>query len=282
MFHLGELQELQIVKLVDFGAYLAELDAEEKVLLPAKQLPAGAKVGDRLEVFLYRDSQDRMIATLREPLLMLGQVAELQVVSVSRMGAFLDWGLEKDLFLPYRQQTKRVKEGEKVLVSLYVDKSSRLCATMNVYHELRTDAPYRVGDEVEGIAYEQSEKFGIFVAVDGIYSAIIPRHEVYGEVAVGDHLHARVTKVREDGRLNLSVREKAYMQMYPDMERILELLKSYGGVLPFTEKADPEVIRRETDMSKSEFKRAVGHLYKQRKIQIEEGKIRLAEEKGKV
>ena len=278
MFHLGEIQELQIVKMVDFGAYLAELDGEERVLLPKKQLPEGAKVGDRLEVFLYKDSQDRLIATVREPKLTIGQVAELTVASVSKMGAFLDWGLEKDLFLPYRQQTRRVKEGDTVLVSLYVDKSERLCATMNVYKELRSDAPYHVGDDVEGIAYEQSDKFGVFVAVDGIYSAIIPRQEVYGEVSVGDRIHARVTKVREDGRLNLSVRDKAHVQMYPDMEKILELLKEYGGVLPFTEKADPEVIRRETGMSKNEFKRAVGHLYKERRIQINDGKIRLVKE----
>ena len=278
MFHLGEIQELQIVKMVDFGAYLAELDGEERVLLPKKQLPEGAKVGDRLEVFLYKDSQDRLIATAREPKLTIGQVAELTVASVSKMGAFLDWGLEKDLFLPYRQQTRRVKEGDTVLVSLYVDKSERLCATMNVYKELRSDAPYHVGDDVEGIAYEQSDKFGVFVAVDGIYSAIIPRQEVYGEVSVGDRIHARVTKVREDGRLNLSVRDKAHVQMYPDMEKILELLKEYGGVLPFTEKADPEVIRRETGMSKNEFKRAVGHLYKERRIQINDGKIRLVKE----
>ncbi|MBR6156676.1 MAG: RNA-binding protein [Lachnospiraceae bacterium] len=278
MFHLGEIQELQIVKMVDFGAYLAELDGEERVLLPKKQLPEGTKVGDRLEVFLYKDSQDRLIATVREPKLTIGQVAELTVASVSKMGAFLDWGLEKDLFLPYRQQTRRVKEGDTVLVSLYVDKSERLCATMNVYKELRSDAPYHVGDDVEGIAYEQSDKFGVFVAVDGIYSAIIPRQEVYGDVSVGDRIHARVTKVREDGRLNLSVRDKAHVQMYPDMEKILELLKEYGGVLPFTEKADPEVIRRETGMSKNEFKRAVGHLYKERRIQINDGKIRLVKE----
>ena len=149
---------------------------------------------------------------------------------------------------------------------------------MNVYKELRSDAPYHVGDDVEGIAYEQSDKFGVFVAVDGIYSAIIPRQEVYGDVSVGDRIHARVTKVREDGRLNLSVRDKAHVQMYPDMEKILELLKEYGGVLPFTEKADPEVIRRETGMSKNEFKRAVGHLYKERRIQINDGKIRLVKE----
>ena len=278
MFHLGEIQELQIVKMVDFGAYLAELDGEERVLLPKKQLPEGTKVGDRLEVFLYKDSQDRLIATVREPKLTIGQVAELTVASVSKMGAFLDWGLEKDLFLPYRQQTRRVKEGDTVLVSLYVDKSERLCATMNVYKELRSDAPYHVGDDVEGIAYEQSDKFGVFVAVDGIYSAIIPRQEVYGDVSVGDRIHARVTKVREDGRLNLSVRDKAHVQMYPDMEKILELLKEYGGVLPFTEKADPEVIRRETGMSKNEFKRAVGHLFKERRIQINDGTIRLVKE----
>ena len=128
-----------------------------------------------------------------------------------------------------------------------------------------------------GTIYETSSQFGVFVAVDNLYSAIIPGNEVYGDLEIGKSIRARVTKVREDGKLNLSVREKAYVQMYPDMEIIMKLLDSYNGVLPFTEKASPEVIKRETGMSKNEFKRAVGHLYKQHKIEIDNGKIRLAE-----
>ena len=142
---LGERQKLIVVKKVEFGVYLAERqDAGEKdrVLLPIKQVPAGTKEGDKLEVFLYKDSQDRLIATMRQPKLMLGETGFLRVAQVSRIGAFLDWGLEKDLFLPYKEQTKKVHENEEVLVSVYIDKSSRLCATMKVYHYLQTNSPY--------------------------------------------------------------------------------------------------------------------------------------------
>ena len=273
--HLGEYQELKVVKIVDFGVYLQEEDGE--ILLPKKQVPEGTKIGDELRVFLYKDSNDRPIATRKEVKLVKGDTALLTVVAVNRMGAFLDWGLEKDLFLPFKEQTKKVKEGEQVLVSLYIDKSKRLCATMNVYNTLRCDSDYRTGDEVTGIIYEESPQFGYFVAVDNCYSAIISRQEAYGNLQIGDTVKARVIKVRDDGKLNLSVREKAYKQMYTDMDKILQLLDSYSGVLPFTEKATPEVIRRETGMGKNEFKRAVGHLYKERKIDITNGTIRRVE-----
>lgn len=278
--HLGEIQELSVVKKVEFGVYLADPaqqktgEREETVLLPAKQVPAGTELGDKLEVFLYKDSKDRPIATVHKPKLMMGQVALLRVVQVGKIGAFLDWGLEKDLFLPFKQQRGRVREGDEVLVSLYVDKSERLCATMNVYENLRSDSPYHVEDQVKGIAYESSDQFGVFVAVDRIYSALIPKKELYGEVELGKEVAARVTKVMPDGRLVLSIREKAYLQIEKDAEKILKLLDSYEGVLPFTDKAAPEVITHETGMSKNEFKRAVGHLLKEGKIQIGEKSIR--------
>ena len=202
---LGEKQTLVIVKKVEFGVYLATKEApEDKVLLPAKQVPEGAKVGDELEVFLYRDSSDRLISTTRTPKLCMGQVALLTVVQVGKVGAFLDWGLEKDLLLPFKQQTRKVKTGEQVLAALYIDKSGRLCATMNVYEHLRTDSPYKNDDKVTGRIYEISKNFGAFV----------------------------------------------------------------------NDKAAPEVIAHETGMSKNEFKRAVGHLLKEGKIQITEKNIR--------
>lgn len=273
---LGEKQELTIVKSVEFGVYLAPSaqQKEQRVLLPGKQVPEGAKVGDRLEVFIYRDSDDRMIATTAVPKLMMGQVEELTVVQVGRIGAFLDWGLEKDLFLPFKEQTYRVKQGDRVLAALYIDKSSRLCATMNVYRALRSDSPYKKDDRVKGRVYEISDNFGAFVAVDNRYSALIPKKELYGRAEPGEDIEARVTDVLEDGRLNLSIREKAYLQIEKDAEELLHILDSYKGVLPFTEKSDPEVIRRETGMSKNEFKRALGHLLKEGKIQIKEKVIR--------
>ncbi len=274
MLRLGEKQELKIVKTVDFGVYLAEKDNEERVLLPSKQVPSGSKVGDSIEVFLYRDSKDRMIATTNQPKLVMGKVAELEVAQVGKFGAFLDWGLEKDLLLPFKQQKNRVKAGDKVLVSLYIDKSGRLCATTNVYENLRTDSPYGKDAHVTGRVYEISDNFGAFVAVDNLYSGLIPRKELYGEVKVGTDIEARVIEVREDGKLTLSVRDKAYLQIGKDAEKILELLDSYEGALPFTDKASPEVIKYETGMSKNEFKRAVGNLLKSGKIEITETSIR--------
>lgn len=270
MIRLGEKQELIIVKMVEFGAYLAPSmeEGEPKVLLPRKQVPEGSQVGTAMEVFIYRDSEDRLIATVREPKLRIGEVAELTVAQVGRIGAFLDWGLEKDLLLPFKQQRGNVEQGHKVLVSLYIDKSDRLCATMNVYDNLRTDSPYKKDDRVKGRVYEMSDNFGAFVAVDNQYSALIPKKELYGDVEIGKDVEARVIQVREDGRLTLGIREKAYLQMDKDAEKILALIERRGGTLPFNDKASPEVIKRETGMSKNEFKRAVGRLYKERKIEI--------------
>lgn len=276
MIRLGEKQDLTVIKMVDFGVYLAsEEDAEEKVLLPRKQVPEGAKPGDVLHVFVYRDSKDRPIATTNEAKLTLGEVALLKVSQVGKIGAFLDWGLEKDLFLPFREQTKQVQEGEDCLVALYIDKSNRLCATMKVYPYLRTDGDYRVDDRVMGRVYEISRNFGAFVAVDDLYSGLIPLKELYGRVEVGDMIAARVTAVKEDGKLDLSIREKAYLQMEKDAEVVLDAIRSYDGVLPFNDKASPETIKREMQMSKNEFKRAVGHLLKQNRIIIGEKSIRL-------
>lgn len=276
MIALGEVQTLKIVKKVDFGVYLAESreTSEERVLLPAKQVPEGKEIGDDVEVFIYRDSKDRLIATTNTPRLTLGKVARLQVVQTGKIGAFLDWGLEKDLLLPFKEQTKKVREGEECLAALYIDKSNRLCATMNVYPYLQQNSPYQQEDRVQGTVYEISENFGAFVAVDDIYSGLIPKKEMYGEVQIGQQITARVTAVKEDGKLDLSIREKAYLQIEKDAEKVLQILDGFDGVLPFSDKASPETIRRETQMSKNEFKRAVGHLLKQKKITIGEKSIR--------
>ena len=273
---LGEYQELIYIKKVDFGVYLGETEnAEERVLLPAKQVPAEAKRGDKIKVFLYKDSKDRMIATTNEPKLTLGQFGVLTVKEIGKIGAFLDWGLEKDLFLPFKQQTAKVMPGDKCLVSLYIDKSERLCATMKVYELLRTDSPYQKDDMVEGIVYDTSDEFGVFVAVDNQYSALIPKKEVFGKMRVGQTVKARVTAVKADGKLDLSVRDKIPMQMDKDAEMIWSRLKEYGGSLPFTDKADPEVIKREFNLSKNAFKRAVGRLLKEGKIAIDDKSIKV-------
>lgn len=281
MIALGEIQTLKIVKKVEFGVYLAAEEAgkqaqgqAEKVLLPAKQVPQGAQTGSEVEVFIYRDSKDRLIATTNRPKLTLGRIARLQVVQTGKIGAFLDWGLEKDLLLPFKEQTKPVREKEECLVALYIDKSDRLCATMNVYPYLRRDSDYKKDDRITGTVYEISENFGAFVAVDDQYSGLIPKRELYGDVSIGSTVSARVTEVKEDGKLNLSIREKAYLQIEQDAEKIMRTIDSFDGVLPFSDKASPETIRREMQMSKNEFKRAVGHLLKEGKITIGERSIR--------
>ena len=271
MMKLGKKQMLMVVKKVDFGVYLG--NEEERVLLPKKQVPEGIEIGDPVEVFLYKDSSDRLIATTNEPKLTLGELAVLTVADTGKYGAFLDWGLEKDLFLPFKQQTAKVAKGDKCLVTLYIDKSERLCATMKVYELLRKDSPYKKNDHVSGIIYETSPEFGVFVAVDSLYSALIPKKEVYGKLHVGQVVEARVTDVKEDGKLDLSVRERIPEQMDKDAKLIWERLEEYGGILPFTDKADPEVIKREFGLSKNAFKRAVGRLLKEEKIEITEKSI---------
>lgn len=274
---LGEYQTLVIVKKVEFGVYLAESrEAEEKVLLPGSQVPQNAVIGDRMEVFVYRDSKDRMIATCAKPKLTLGGLAVLTVSQVGKIGVFLDWGLEKDLFLPYKEINGKVREGDEILVTLYIDKSDRLCASMKrLYDKLATDAPYAKNDTVRGRVYEFGHDFGTFVAVDDRYSAMIPRSEDTSDLKIGDVIEARVTGVKEDGKLDITRRANKETQMDADAERVLRVIGEYAGVLPFNDKASPETIMREMQMSKAAFKRAVGHLYKERKIEITEKSIRL-------
>ncbi len=276
MMELGKKQTLRVLRKKEIGVYLGEGGSmEQGVLLPRKQVPDGIKVGDELEVFLYKDSEDRLIATVREPLLVIGELGLLTVVQAGSIGAFLDWGLERDLFLPFKEQKWKVRKGEKVLVSLYTDKSRRLCATMKIDKYLSADSPYKKDDEVKGILYEINRSIGGFVAVDRKYFGLIPAGELERDMVPGTELEARVSRVREDGKLVLSARKKAYKQMSIDAESVYELIESYNGILPFTDKSAPELIRLETGLTKNAFKRAVGHLLKEGKIQIKTDTIEL-------
>ena len=276
MIQLGKKQKLQVLKKVDFGVYLGEpmqADVKEKVLLPIKQVPEQTKEGDILEVFIYKDSMDRMIATVREADLQVGETAVLKVVQTSRIGAFLDWGLEKDLLLPFREQTMRVKEGQECLVALYIDKSERLCATMKVYPYLSLRTPYGMNDEVQGRVYEISERFGVFVAVDDHYCAMVPKREAQGKYRIREDRKFRVTEVKEDGKMNLSAHQKAYLQIGEDAKLVRKVIDEFAGVLPFDDKVSPQVIEREFGLSKNAFKRAVGHMLKNGEIEIRDGRI---------
>lgn len=280
MIELGVKQTLYIDHTTSFGVYLCEKKnlgkkKEECVLLPAKQVPEGSKKGDGVEVFIYKDSQDRLIATTQMPKVSLGELAVLEVADVTKIGAFLNWGLEKDLLLPFSEQTVKVKTGDKYLVGLYVDKSDRLCATMKIYDFLRTDSPYKTGDSVKGIVFETNPEYGVFVAVDGRYNAMIPKNEVVRKLQIGESIKGRVISLREDGKLNLSIREKGYIQMDIDSAKIMEKLSENKGFLPYHDKSSPEEIRKEFGMSKNEFKRAIGRLYKGHRIEITDKGIKI-------
>ncbi len=330
---IGTVQTLKVSRLTEHGAYLVAGDSAsvkspsrpvkaadtsssrpagassrptgatfgpDEVLLPTNQLTPGLKAGATVDVFLYKDSEDRLIATREQPLLTLGGTAVLTVIEVTRIGAFLNWGLKKDLFLPFKEQTARVRPGDKALVTLYVDKSERLCATMHVYDYLSTNSPYMKNDRVRGRVYEITESFGVFVAVEGpadadasrseassddtgasvnatFFSALIPKNEFTGDIQVGDIIEARVREVREDGKLTLTLQEKTKVQMRSDADRIFARLTEAGGFLPFHDKTAPAIINREFGISKAAFKRALGRLKKEGRITIGDDGIRSAE-----
>ncbi len=278
MLEIGKWQSLTVVRRKDFGIYLGEdQNAEETVLLPRKQVPESLKIGDTIDVFLYRDSMDRKIATVHQPKLVAGEIAKLKVVSVGAIGAFMDCGLERDVLLPFKEQTTRVSVGEEYPVYMYVDKSERLCVTMYLYPHLHLDPPYQKGDPFVGTVYEYKEHMGAFVAVENRYSGLIPKSELFQRIRVGDVVQGRVLNVREDGKMDLSIRRLAYQQMDIDGDKILENIRQRGGVLPFTDKASPDIIRAEFEMSKNEFKRAVGGLLKKGLIEITGTQIRICE-----
>ena len=278
MIFLGEIQKLKVKRKTSFGVYLTDREGngKEEVLLPKREVPKDIKVGDAVEVFVYRDSEDRLIATTRRPKLTLGAVGLLKVKDITKIGAFLDWGLEKDLFLPFKEQTSKLEKGNKYLVALYIDKSDRLCATMKIKDFLRTDSPYKENDWVMGTIYSIHEDIGAFVAVDNKYEGLIPKKELIGVYAPGDEVKARVTRVKEDGKLDLSLREKSYIQIEKDAEKILAKLKEEGGFLPLNDSSSPEDIKKELNMSKSAFKKAAGRLLKERKIEFVEKGIKLS------
>lgn len=281
MIQLGVYQDLEVKKQTDFGVYLGELGENESqtILLPKKEVPKDTIKGSIINVFVYKDSEDREIATTAKVPLTLKSLAVLPVKEVNKVGAFLSWGLLKDLLLPHKEQTIKVHEGMNVLVSLYVDKSKRLCATMKVYELLQTDSPYSVDDSVTGIVYDYLDAFGAFVAVDNKFSALIPKREIFNKINIGDRITARVLEVREDGKLTISTRQKAYLQMDQDTQIVVDKLEENNGFLPYHDKSDAEEIKEVFMLSKNAFKRAIGRLYKSGTIEIRDNGIYLITKK---
>jgi predicted RNA-binding protein (virulence factor B family) len=270
MIELGKIQTLEVMRKTSVGLYLNSQEDRDSddILLPNNQVPPEIRTGDLIEVFVYKDSEDRMIATVKRPKLISGELALLQVVDITRIGAFLDWGLAKDLFLPFREQRERVIKGGTYLVGLYVDSSKRLCATTKISNLLSSESPYKVNDRVQGTIYRINKELGAFVAVENRYDGLIPLKEFYGNHKVGDRVEVRIKKIQSDGKLELSVRDPARKEIEGDAEKIMKRLSLNGGTLLLNDHSTPEQIKAELSMSKAAFKRAVGRLLKEGALKI--------------
>lgn len=278
MIQIGEIQKLEVKRKTSVGVYLNTKNSkrgDKDVLLPKKEVPKAANIGDEIEVFIYRDFKERLIATTRKPKVILGEIGLLKVVDITKIGAFLDWGLEKDLFLPFKEQTMKLEKGRKYLIGLYLDKSNRLCGTMKIKDFLRNDSPYKENDWVKGTIYSINKEIGAFVAVDNKYEGLIPKDELIGVYVPGEEVNLRIINVKEDGKLDLSLRDKAYMEIDKDAELILNKAEEQGGILLLNDYSSPKEIRKELNISKSAFKKAIGRLLKEGKIEFIENGIKI-------
>lgn len=277
MFKLGEYQKLVVSSKTSSGYYLKTPDStlEVDIFLPGNQVPEETEIGDEFELFVYRDSKDRLITTTRKPVVTLHKLALLKVVKASEFGAFLQWGLERDLFLPFSEQLHPVKKGEFVLIRVYIDKSERLCATMKIQKELMTHPDFKVGELHQATVYRINEEIGIFVAVEDFYDGLILKHDVFGSPEIGEKLELYISRIRDDGRLLMSFKKSVPLQIEDDIVYILDQLKKADGFLPYNDSSTPESIRSNFNMSKKAFKRALGRLYKAKQITILEDGIQL-------
>ena len=278
---MGKRQKLTVNNISTIGAYLdAETgNTDDNVLLPNNQIEGkNIQEGDVVDVFIYRDSEDRLIATFEASFAVAGTMAKLKVVDIAPFGAFLDWGLSKDLLLPKGQEECRVEVGKTYLVGLFEDKKGRVSATMNVYKFLLPNFDLEKNELVAGTIYRIVPEIGIFVAIEDRYYGLIPNNEFFGNYKVGDEIEARVIRTREDGKVDLSPMLLAHVQMDKDASMILESIQTnYHKKLTISDKSSPEDIKREFGLSKKAFKRAIGGLLKNRLIEKTEAGFKLTE-----
>lgn len=276
MLHIGEWNKLKVVKDVDFGLYLDDTEDGE-ILLPNRYVPEDATVGDELEVFIYSDSEDRLIATTEGPIATVGQFALLKVKSVERVGAFLDWGLLKDLLLPYREQSRELHVGDSVLVYIYLDNTERICASMRIERHIeKSPGDYQPGQQVELMIAGKTE-LGYKAIVDGRHFGVIFANEVFQPLRQGQIVDGFIKQVRPDGKIDLSLQKTGHTAGDDIAPKIIDMLKQKGGFLAITDKTAPETIYRLFGASKKKFKIALGGLYKNRKIVIGDDGIRIGE-----
>ncbi len=273
MLDIGKYNRLRIYRIVEFGAYLT--DGEAEVLLPKKFLPADKVVGDSMEVFVYLDSEDRPVATTRKPYGTVGEMKVMTVVDANNIGAFVDWGLEKDLLVPFRHQKQHLLAGKSYPIMILFDEVSRRIIGSNCLEKyyLNYPAELKTGDEVRVVVYSESD-LGYNVLVNNEFIGIIYRNEVFRKLEPGDHLKAYVKKVREDGKLDIMLRLSGYQAALSESEQILRKLQEQGGFFPYDAKSSAEVIQKEFGMSRKTFKQILGALYKEERIKFEDGGTR--------
>lgn len=267
----GKRLKLMVQENTEFGSFLQTEDGK-RILLPFSEQTEKPNPGDYVEVSIYEDKGGRLTATMRKPLISVGNTGVLTVAAVTKIGAFADNGMPKQVLIPFREMLHTPETGDQILVYLYLDKSGREAGTMRVYRHLKKESGYQKDDRVEGFVYEINPDLGVFIAVDDRYYGMIPKNEVFETLKYGDRVLARVSKVREDGKLDLLLREKLYSAADRDADTILNSIIENGGVLPFADKAEAELIKNKYSMSKNQFKRALGYLYKKRLIEIDREK----------
>ena len=275
MLEIGRLNNLRVVKEVDFGVYLDGGEFGE-ILLPKKYVPKNCRPGSIIEVFIYLDSEDRIIATTQKPYAMVGEFAELKVVSVSAAGAFLDWGLQKDLLVPFREQKQKMIKGKSYVVYVYFDEKSERIAASAKLHKYLDSAPvdFRPGEEVDLLIYDETE-MGYNAIINKTHMGLIHKNDVFQTLETGQKIKGYIKNIREDGKIDLLLQKPGYGKVDDLSRKILELIKQHDGFVPVTDKSPPEIIYKTFGVSKKTYKKAIGALFKKRLITIEDDGIKL-------
>lgn len=274
MIKVGEFNLLKVLRVVDFGLFMD--DGAEGILLPKRFVPTNATIGDEIDVFIYHDSEDRLIATTQKPAGIAGDIVKLRAVTVTPQGAFMDWGLMKDLFVPKSQQLQGMRVNGDYLVKIYIDeKTGRLAATEKFDHSLSNEAlTVKKGDTVQLVVYRRTD-IGYVVIINNRHTGVLHHNEIYRSISVGDKFEGFIKNIYPDNKIDVAAGRQGYQRVENEAEKIVRLLKENDGYLPYYDKSDPDEIYEFFAMSKKTFKMTVGNLYRNKKIALEKTGIRL-------
>ncbi|HRG01696.1 MAG: S1-like domain-containing RNA-binding protein [Bacteroidia bacterium] len=275
MIHLGKTNTLTILRSTPPGMFLGD-DENEVVLLPHKYVEPEFEIGQKVDVFIYRDSEDRLIATRLKPYAEVNQFAYLNVSEVTKIGAFLDWGLEKDLFVPFKEQKHKMFEGYSYVVYIYIDDvTERIVASSKINKFISNEVlTVKQGDEVDLVVYNETD-LGFTCIINGSHKGLIYHNDIFTDLSVGDQVKGYVKLIRENNLIDLSLQNIGFKHVLSSTEKILEYLNTHDGYLDLNDKSSPDLIERRFDMSKSTFKKSIGILYRQRKVTIHDDGVRI-------